>query len=99
MRCLAMQRARHRELVIELRADPDQRVRCRAWAELEDRCQLPALEDDRPRARGAPPPMKPASEAQSPPPCRRSAHMDDELTPAQGLADMDRGFRGRAARA
>jgi hypothetical protein len=45
-----MQGARHRQLVIELRADADQRVRRSAGAEPEDDGQPSVLERDGPAA-------------------------------------------------
>lgn len=94
-----MQGARHRQLVIELRADTDQRVRRGAGTEPEDDGQPSVLERDRPGARGDGSASQPADEAHANRPARGSAHMHDELAPPQRLRDMDRWRRRRSAMA
>ncbi len=60
---MTAERARHRQLVIELRADADQRVRRSAWTEPEDDGQPSVLECDVLGARGDGSASQPAGEA------------------------------------
>ena len=96
---MTAERACHRQLVIELRADADQRVRRGAGTEPEDDGQPSVLERDRLDARGDGSSSQPADEAHANRPARRSAHMHHQLAPPQGLRDVDRWRRRRSAMA
>src|SRR6202140_906145 len=99
MGCVAMERARDRELVIELRTDADRGSRRCAGAQLERRGQPPMLERHRLCAAGDHSASVAAGVAHAHLPGGRSAHMPDELPPVQRLGYTNRRFGRRRAAA